>query len=123
MPNLQLETVREVVGGVTIIRLKGAVDASNMTDFTRCVEKACQGNAPRVLVNCQDLTYVNSTSFGLLFKFHGLCRSRNGQFALCAVSAKLLNIIGLLGLNKFLTVYPTQAAAMKAMQAGDHPST
>ena len=70
----------------------------------------------RVLLDCGQLTYLNSTSIGLLMKFHrGLVVSR-GRLALCALNSKLARTLELLQIGKSLQLYPTRAEALAALK-------
>jgi anti-anti-sigma factor len=110
--NIKVEEVEEV----TVVSLDGSVDAANVHDFERTLKQVCQAKRPRVLLDFRHLSYVNSTSFGLLFKYRNACADRGGVFALCAVMDKILTIIKILGLDKFLDIYPSRKKGIEALQ-------
>jgi anti-sigma B factor antagonist len=116
MPKRQLNIDTAKTDGVSIITLSGALDASNVTYFEDALEKACAEDQPVVLLECSDLTYVNSTSFGLFFKYHRLCGKHKGAFAMCGLRGKILNIVKLLGLDSFLVLYPDRQSALAQLR-------
>jgi anti-sigma B factor antagonist len=115
MAKRQLHISVEDVGGVMVVVLDGAIDASNVKDFQGVVGKLCAGDSPRVLLDCSRLSYVNSTSFGLFFKYHQTCNRNKGTFAMCALWDKIHNIIELLGLEKFINIYPSRKTALSKL--------
>lgn len=120
MAKKRLNIDLEDVGGVTVAILDGAIDASNVADFQKVLDEACDGEQPKVLLDCAKLSYVNSRSFGLFFKYHRGCGKKGGKFAICSLWDKIRNIIKILGLDKFLDIYPDRKTALAHMRkAGD----
>ncbi|MBN2561688.1 MAG: STAS domain-containing protein [Phycisphaerae bacterium] len=118
MDRHQLDIRVEQHGPVSILCLVGSVDASNLDVFEDALKSVCDREHAKVVVDCDELSYVNSTSFGLLFHYHKVCESRHGKFVLCSVREKILNLIRLLGLENVLRIHGTQAEALEALQAG-----
>ena len=113
---LKIEAVRQ--DGVDIFAPEGAIDMSTIDEFERKLRPACTAPQARVIVDCTRLTYLNSSSLGLFYKFFNTCRNHSGAFALCAVSDKIREIIKLLGLDKVLVLYGTREEALRRMQGG-----
>lgn len=100
---------------VTVVRVAGPVDSAGVDLFRTRLNPICSQPGARVLLDCRDLTYLNSTSIGLLMKFHrGLMVSR-GKLALCAVNSKLVRTLDLLQIGKNLQMYATREEAMAAL--------
>jgi anti-anti-sigma factor len=116
MSKQQLSITTADVDGVTVVGLSGAVDASNVAEFERALRDVCEAGPAPVLVDCSDLTYVNSTSFGLFFKYHQMCEENGGSFAMCGLREKIRAIVDLLGLNRFLALYEDQASALDGLR-------
>lgn len=117
MDKRQLDIRVEHEGEVAIVAPAGAVDASNLADFRETIEALCKQRNARVLLDCQQLSYANSTSFGLLFHFHRICREQDGQFALYGLQEKIHSIINLLGLESVLRIYGTRKEALNSVGA------
>jgi anti-sigma B factor antagonist len=114
----QLEIVVEQKGNVSILTPVGAVDASSLDDFKDALESVCGREHAKVIVDCDELAYANSTSFGLLFHYHRHCQTQQGKFVLCSVREKIHNIIRLLGLESVLQIYGTRAEALEGLGVG-----
>lgn len=111
----KLEINREQLDGLTILEMMGALDVSNAHLFDRVLLKAAQGNNPRILIDCKDLNYVNSTSFGVFFKYHREVSRKQGALGMCSVQPKLEKLMKVLGLDKYLALYPDRETAIKEM--------
>jgi len=108
-----------IQNGVEVFMPVGAVDMSTIGEFEHRLRPACSRPNARVVVDCAGLTYLNSSSLGLFYKFFNVCRNQAGAFALCGVSSKILEIIKLLGLDKVLLIYGTREEAVDHVQRGN----
>jgi anti-anti-sigma factor len=116
---LEIDVVQ--TNGVAVVTLDGALDASSVEQFQDTLGTLCERQGGRVLLDCSNLSYVNSTSFGLFFKYHRSCAQHGGVFAMCGVWDKVMHIVSLLGLDKFLKIYPDRATALKSLPRKGNP--
>lgn len=126
--NIQSSTPFEVrvekVRGVTVVMMKGSIDASNLKRLGSEIEPYCAPPNARVVLDCSDLGYVNSTSFEMMIYFHRLCQRQHGQFALAGVRKNVRRIMEILNMDKILTVFESTDDAIRRLQCGtaaDHP--
>ena len=106
----------EKVESATVVHVSGPVDSANVELFKAELTPLCAVPGARVLLDCEQLTYLNSTSIGLLMKFHrGLIVSR-GRLALCALNSKLARTLELLQIGKSLQMFPSRAEALAALK-------
>ena len=103
--------------GFTRISVEGAVDTSNVEEFRSLIMPRCEAPNSRIILDCGSITYMNSRSFALLYRFHHTCESNGGVFLVCCVPLKIEHIIKLLGLNAMLKVFPTLEDAIDALGA------
>lgn len=103
--------------GFTLISVEGAVDTSNVEEFRSLIMPRCVVPNSRIILDCGSITYMNSRSFALLYRFHHACESNGGVFLVCCVPLKIEHIIKLLGLNAMLKVFPTLEDAIDALGA------
>lgn len=111
----ELEINVEQVGRVAVVRVAGPVDSASVDLFRTHLNPICSQPGAHVLLDCQDLSYLNSTSIGLLMKYHrGLLVTR-GKLALCAVNTKLVRTLDLLQIGKTLQLYAGREEALAAL--------
>ncbi len=115
MAEQPLEIRLERVENVQVVSLEGIIDASTFDDVRRVVEPLCEQEKPRVLVDCSNLHYINSTGYGFFFAMLRECKSREGLFALCSVRNRVRNILKGLGIEKYFAIHPSQAEALAIM--------
>jgi len=111
-----LEIQKEDAAGVQVVRIKGPVDSATFDEFKRALMDATKGSASKVLLDCADLTYMNSKAFGLLAQYHRICLQSLGQLALCALNRKIVKTMDLLGLGQMLKIYETRVDALAEMK-------
>ena len=115
MPKRRLDIQIEKSDGLSVVSLEGALDSSNVDDFKKTMEEICRQQNMKVLLDCEQLTYVNSMSLGLLFHYHRACETHNSQFALYGVWARIQNILRLLGLDTVLNIYSSRDDAIAGL--------
>jgi anti-anti-sigma factor len=92
-------------GPVTVFKLSGPVDSANFAKFKRELARACMGGRARVVVDCEDLTYMNSKGFGVLTMHYRGQLSGKGELVVCGLNRKLVKTMDLLGLGGMLKMY------------------
>jgi anti-sigma B factor antagonist len=112
-PTLSLDVKR--VRDVHVVALTGAVDASSVESLRQTIEPLLALPQSKVLLDGQNLSYVSSTGFGLLFAWSRSSQERQGLFALSGIAKKILNLMKLLGIEKYVTIYVSSDAALEAM--------
>lgn len=112
------EVRADQVRGVTVVKMKGSIDASNLKRLGSQIEPYCAPPNARVVLDCSDLGYVNSTSFEMMIHFHRLCQCHHGQFALAGVRKNVRRIMEILNLDKILTVFESTDEAIQRLQCG-----
>lgn len=103
-------------GDVVVAVLRGPVDSATLDQFQDKVGPLCSRNAAKVLLDCRDLTYVNSRAIGLLMKYNRGLTVAHGKFALSNLNSKLVRTLELLQIGKSLSIYPTREEALAALK-------
>ena len=101
---------------VAVLTIAGPVDSATFEQFKTALHAACQKRGSRVLLDCKDLTYMNSKSFGLLAQHHRICLVGMGRMALCNLNRKMVKTMDLLGLGQMLKIYGTREEALAELK-------
>ncbi len=102
--------------GITVASLLGPVDSQNIETFRQKLSAVCGKPGVKVVVDCAELTYLNSRGIGLLVSWHkGLLFTR-GALAICNLNPRFVRTLELLNLGKGLPVYPTREEAVAAIK-------
>ncbi len=113
-PNFDVIVSRE--GDVTVATLKGPVDSATLDLFQDRIGPLCTAASAKVLLDCRDLTYINSRAIGLLMKYNRGLQVGRGQFAMSNLNPKLMRTLELLQIGKTLSIYASREEALAALK-------
>ncbi len=118
---LQIGVERAGDGRSLVLRLTGVIDTASVVLLEGRLDAERASGARFVVLETSGVRYVNSTGLGALVKHAGLFHEAGGGFALAAVAARVRIVIEMLGLEPFLAMHPSSAAALAAL-AGPEPA-
>jgi len=111
--DLVLRVVRES-DGPTIIHLVGVIDAHTLDTFEGSLREVMDDDGQdsggldsgglAIVLDCNELRYVNSAGFGELIRYHDQLKSRGGRLVLARVPPKIGVILEMLGLKSLIPV-------------------
>lgn len=113
-PLLDVETLLD--GNVAVAIVRGPVDSATIDLFKEKLDPLCLPHGARVVLDCKELTYLNSRAIGLLMKYQRNLMLTRGRFVLCGLNEKLVRTLELLQLGKSLVAYPTREEALAALR-------
>ena len=116
MARQQLDIGVQEEGEITIVTLRGGVDAFTVQHFQRTLDELASIAGVTVVLDCRNLSYMNSASFALLNKYHRICEDNQGYFAICGLQYKIGKLIELLGLHTTLHIYERRKNALDAIK-------
>ena len=106
--------VREPAPGVAVVDVRG--------DVTPAVEPAlvdayatASGRAPAVVLNFDDLEYMNSGGIGLLVMLSVRAKRDQRRFLACGLSEHYRQILALTRLDEVIEIHDTEADAVAAV--------
>jgi anti-sigma B factor antagonist len=111
-----LNVTQEQDGAIVIVALDGPVDSANSTAFRRALQGPCGTKGARVLIDCTNLTYMNSKGFGALTQHHRAMLATMGTLAICGLNRKLVKTMDLLGLGQMLRLFATREEALAMLK-------
>lgn len=96
MPNpFALETTLQ--DGLTIISLKGYLDAHTAPEFERAIQSEIDAGHFHIIVDCQELTYISSAGLGVFMSFIEEIREQGGDIKICGLTPKVQQVFDILG--------------------------
>lgn len=111
-----LDVIVQQEDGVSIAVIQGPVDSATIDIFKEKLDPLCLPQGARVLLDCRDLTYLNSRAIGLVMKYHRALMVTRGRLVLCQLNEKLVRTLDLLQLGKSLVTFPTREEALAALK-------
>ena len=110
---------------VSLIRLEGYLDAHTAPQFERAIEDAIGEGRTRIVVDCEQLTYISSAGLGVFMSFVEELREQGGDIKICSLQPKVEGVFEVLGFMEIFDISATCAEATKhfdeahAAQAGE----
>lgn len=114
----------EYRGDICILRMEGrfATGQDSLYLHTKGEELKSSGYI-KVLVDLGRVDYVDSTGIGFLIGIYtSVKKSPLGQFALANVNRRVREVLELTRLAQVIQIYPTEAAALEALEPGGKSS-
>lgn len=98
-----MQIVERAIGDLTILDLKGRLVAGDGDDvFRDTVDRLVQRGRRKVLVNLDEVSYIDSCGLGVLVSKYVTLSNRSGQLKLCNVRRRSFRV---LDITKLLTVF------------------
>ena len=110
--NIGIEMERSTL----IIRLEGELDhhTSEMVR-TKIDSELNRGIVNNLLFNFEKLNFMDSSGLGMLLGRYKKVRQLDGKMSICCIQPNVYKIFELSGMFKILTVYDSEAEAIKSL--------
>lgn len=105
------------VGSVTVLRCSGRIVAGNEAASLEAEVRRYFAERTSVVLNLQDVNFVDSSGLGLLVRLTGVSRNDGLSMRLCSVTPAVQNILALTNLTGVLQVHQDEADAISRSKA------
>ena len=99
--------------GIRLIHVSGPLDSATYDQCKAYLDPIISESHVRIVLDCQNLTYVNSRGVTLLMHYQRTAQQGFSFFGIAALRPHTLKSIELLGLGKLLRWYPTLENALE----------
>jgi anti-sigma B factor antagonist len=93
--------------GSVVLRVAGAVDVYSAERLRAALEPVLTDGPTRVLLECSDLDFIDSTGLGVLIAAAKRLRACEGTLALSALPERLMKIFRITGLTRVFAFHDT----------------
>ncbi len=100
-------------GEVLILYLSGRLDNPGVYDLTKTVTRVIELGEYSLLMNLENLTYLNSSGLKALLDTEKRIQTKGGRFAVCSAKGLAKRVIGLVGFDKMLAIYDSEEEALQ----------
>ena len=106
------------VEGVHVVQLEGQVRISTQNDFKDHLDKiSVQYGDKTVLLEMTGVTYMNSAGIGIIVDSFKKFREHGGRLAMCNLTPDILRLFEVTKLNRFISIFESETAAMAKLKA------
>jgi anti-anti-sigma factor len=103
---------------ILTLHLGGVIDAHTLDKFERRLAEAVEQGARSLVLDCEELRYVNSSGFGELIRYFDRLREGGGTLVLARVAPKVGIILEMLGLTSLIPMAVSIDAAIEIARQG-----
>ena len=112
-----LTTHLEMRNHIHLLRLSGSLDSETLGSFKDLISPLAHQPNIRIVLDCQQLTYVNSKGLGMLGRHQRIAIRNLSFFGIAALHPRIIKTISLLGIQSLTGLYPTVETAIQAALA------
>jgi anti-sigma B factor antagonist len=94
---------------VEIVKPSGRLDVTSAAKFRREVTELAATKPRFLLVDLENVSFMDSSGLGALVSALKTIRSVNGELAVCALSEQVKMLFDLTSMSKIFTIYSNQA--------------
>jgi anti-anti-sigma factor len=103
---------------ILTLHLGGVIDAHTLDKFERRLAEAVEQGHRSLVLDCEELRYVNSSGFGELIRYFDRLREQGGTLVLARVAPKVGIILEMLGLKSLIPMAASIDAALEIARQG-----
>lgn len=118
---IQIDKIANLDNAALVI-VKGSIDAKTVIQFQRKLNSVIEDGVNRIIIDMEQVKYVNSTGLGYLINLADTVTGESGSVVFSNVQPKVKVVFDMLGLNAFFRMFNSRDQALKAI-GGAAPST
>ena len=107
-----LETRVRVEDGTAVIDLHGEIDALGETSLNEAYQKAEQAKPAAIMLNFQEVDYINSTGIALIVGLLAQARKSHIRLVVFGLSEHYQEIFRITRLSDFMQIYSDERSAL-----------
>ena len=110
-----MEIRSEKKGNTVIYHLGGEMDMYTSSEARDQIREGLDNGFKQMILNCPDLSYIDSSGVGVLISLFTSLRKKNGSLYLCALQKTVYSVISFTKLTGFLFITDTLEEALDAL--------
>lgn len=93
---------------VEVIKLSGIVNTTNSQELRQNITKLLDSGVKTVLVDCQDVTFMDSSALGALVLAFKTLRAADTKLVLCSINEQVRILFELTGMDKVFEIFTNE---------------
>jgi len=118
MEQNQFEVIRKDQDDVSILTIRGYLDAHTAPDFEKAIQELLENKRYKIVVDFSELDYISSAGLGVFMGFIEDVRKNGGDIKLARLNERVFKIFDLLGFPNLYEIYENLDKAMEKFQLG-----
>src|SRR5882724_9634482 len=110
---MPLEITQRDMNGIYLLALKGRlVLGQESSGLLTMIDNFLASGAARIVINLEQVNYVDSAGLGALIEMHRKIRAKGGGLKLCSLGPNLRQALEMARLLPIFETFPTETAAV-----------
>lgn len=97
----------------SVLDIDGAIDGTSEARFREEMDGLVRAGARHLILDCEDVDYINSTGLGAIFLYMDEIERLGGKLVLARMSDKALMVIEMLGFAPALDIVESRSRAVE----------
>lgn len=117
----ELKVSLQVVRGVAVVRVAGALDYAAMGEFEDALARGLARKHKDMVLNMAEVDFVSSTGWGAVGAAAKKIRTAGGRFVLCGLVPAVYQSYEMVGAGRVIPAHSDEAAALDSLGAPVDP--
>lgn len=113
----ELEVHSTQKDGAKVLYISGYINAHTVQEFEKSIQAVLDEKLFRILINCKDLEYINSSGLGVLMGVIEEIQDNDGFLYLSDMNETVFNIFDTLGFTHLFKVFDAEVEALSVMSS------
>jgi anti-anti-sigma factor len=106
---------RHIDQGVTVLALNGRLDAVTSLAVKKVLQKITDIEQPKVVINLQEVPFIDSSGLAALVSGLRLARERDGTIVLSGVQSQARTVFHLTMMDRVFSIHATNDEAVQSL--------
>ena len=103
------------VNGITVVNVSETkLTYPLLTDFVTAITGLIEGGSKRILVNLENVSYVDSATIGCLMDLYRQANTAGGALKLAGVQKRVETMLTMTGAQNFLEIHADEDSAVRS---------
>jgi anti-sigma B factor antagonist len=107
-----MQITERMAGDVTVLDLKGRFVEERGDDFRDTINRLVKAGVRKVLLNFDEITYVDSAGLGMLVAKYITMNKRDGHLKLCNLHTRSFRVLDITRLLTIIESFDSEAEAL-----------
>lgn len=109
-----LTITQEAQGSATVLNISGRLEFSGRKVFMDALAKAQEGSLTHLILNLQQVPYIDSAALGLMALAQQNLKLKNARVSIVNAQEYVKKVLDLANFSKIISLFPTVQDAVRA---------
>ena len=107
--------IEELENNTSIIKLIGDIDVYTSPDLKYAITSQIDFGAKRIIIDMEDVYYIDSSGIGVFISALGELKKRNGKIGIVKITENVRKVFELTKITSFLPIFMTVSDALEKL--------